>query len=443
MVKKIIVLFVVLLVFVVGMVAWGVSAPSTQAQSNLKAVTGWAWSSNIGWIKFAPTSSASDVQYNSSTGFLSGYAWSSNIGWINFGASGGPEAPTHAAQLPLADADGAMTGWAKAIAGDVPNNDGWDGWIKMSGGWADGVRRDNDKLLGYAWGSEVVGWINFAPTIAAGVCSPAQEVCIENGGGGLSVNCSVSPSNPNVTDTVTWSVDSVIGGSSPYTYSWSGTDGLSGTSLSVDKIYTAVGEKTGTVTVTDNTTPTPLTGTCSQSVHVCPAGQSWNGISCTVGGGPGSSTAKLIIPDANTNRTKITAQSNTAVIANPPITFQNIDTTGDGAISNIHIFSILPAIGSYDLIGLNPDIQCRFGAAGSWGNCTGPNQVSLASLADGNSSTFAIRIPAYRQEINTNSPYRIKIKGIKADGTDAWLTRPNDTLVDIIFEYLVGGVIPE
>ena len=54
MVKKIIVLFVVLLVFVVGMVAWGVSAPSTQAQSNLKAVTGWAWSSNIGWVNFAP-----------------------------------------------------------------------------------------------------------------------------------------------------------------------------------------------------------------------------------------------------------------------------------------------------------------------------------------------------------------------------------------------------
>ena len=45
-------------------------------------VSGYAWSSNIGWIKFDP--SYGGVFYNQTTGNLSGYAWSSNIGWIKF-----------------------------------------------------------------------------------------------------------------------------------------------------------------------------------------------------------------------------------------------------------------------------------------------------------------------------------------------------------------------
>jgi hypothetical protein len=200
MAKKITVLFVVLFVFVMGIIALGMGAKTTEAQApgTPKAITGWAWSSNIGWIKFDPTGGASDVYYNPGNGAVSGYAWSPNIGWVDFGPSGGyPAAPNSGAALPASHADGPMTGWAKAITGSMTG--GWDGWIKLSDpSWApdtDGLKGvtsvtgsgGKGYLKGYAWGSEVVGWVNFDPAInAADDCDPitpgVQTVCIDPGG---------------------------------------------------------------------------------------------------------------------------------------------------------------------------------------------------------------------------------------------------------------------
>lgn len=78
--------------------------------------------------------------------------------------------------------------------------------------------------------------------------------------------CSVSPSAPTNNDTITWSVN-VSGGQAPFRYQWSGTDGLSGTSQSVQKKYVVIGTKQGSVGVS---AANGEIQSCSQSVFVWP-----------------------------------------------------------------------------------------------------------------------------------------------------------------------------
>ena len=57
-------------------------------------MSGYAWSSNIGWISFNCTNddTCSTVNYGvhkDEDGTIVGYAWSSNIGWIRFGGLSG------------------------------------------------------------------------------------------------------------------------------------------------------------------------------------------------------------------------------------------------------------------------------------------------------------------------------------------------------------------
>lgn len=138
--------------------------------------TGQAWSDTIGWIIIddgIPQDNTSAVNVDSVTGAITGYAWSENVGWVNFSPSSGyPEAPMHGAQLD--PATGVVTGWIRACSGSVngdctggDRSDGWDGWIKMAGTAANtgtyGVSYSTttNKFSGYAWGSDVVGWIAF------------------------------------------------------------------------------------------------------------------------------------------------------------------------------------------------------------------------------------------------------------------------------------------
>jgi len=95
------------------------------------------------------------------------------------------------------------------------------------------------------------------------------------GGGnvGASGSCFADKSTAIVNvDTITWDV-TVIGGNSP-TYSWSGTDGLTGSTQSVQKLYTIPGQKTAGVQVNDtimvNGIPQPrsFTITCRNKVDV-------------------------------------------------------------------------------------------------------------------------------------------------------------------------------
>ena len=127
-------------------------------------MSGWAWSSNIGWISFNSTNTGGAINYgvNKNTdGTLTGYAWSSNIGWIKFGGLSGW--PTGSGTQPKnAQINGNnLQGWAKALSAD---GNGWDGWVSLSGaGPSYGVsfNSSSGQFSSFAWGSDVVGWLSF------------------------------------------------------------------------------------------------------------------------------------------------------------------------------------------------------------------------------------------------------------------------------------------
>lgn len=171
-----------------------VAAPKAEAGAG-ENVSGYVWSENVGWISLNSTTDGSAVSYGvnvspvTGTGAFSGNAWNENIGWISFdrtATNNPPSAPFNGGSGPIAQVDwstGVVTGWARALSAckndlvDASGNctgsgagnaaGGWDGWIKLSGTWANGVIVNTSSGLfsGYAWGSDVVGWIDFAPTV--------------------------------------------------------------------------------------------------------------------------------------------------------------------------------------------------------------------------------------------------------------------------------------
>ncbi len=127
------------ILFLAGLIICGFLGTSQIFAGTANNVSGWAWSSNIGWISFNCTNrgTCATVNYgvniardpgNPAIGNFSGYAWSANIGWIHFAPAGPyPAAPHHSARVDLAT--GIVSGWARALAHDG----GWAGWIKLRG----------------------------------------------------------------------------------------------------------------------------------------------------------------------------------------------------------------------------------------------------------------------------------------------------------------------
>ncbi|MFH1535211.1 MAG: hypothetical protein ABIF80_04485, partial [Patescibacteria group bacterium] len=155
---------ILLAVFAIAFLIGAFASPANAANLPMQ---GYAWSDNIGWIQFDSTKNINnDVRLDDQTGDLNGYAWSDNIGWVWFDA---PDDGTH----PSAKVDSytscsgtcAVSGWAKAIAAD---NNGWDGWIKFGPGWTNSAILDKSGspyiFNGFAWGSDVVGWISLSGT---------------------------------------------------------------------------------------------------------------------------------------------------------------------------------------------------------------------------------------------------------------------------------------
>lgn len=133
-------------------------------------IYGWAYSENIGWISFSCRNTMAEgtgvdygVDVDPVTGLFSGYAWSENIGWISFepvDVVGCPPSGTCQASIDLGT--GLVSGWAKVLIAA----DGWDGWIGLSGTWANGVSLNSgvgppSEFEGWAWGDDVIGWISF------------------------------------------------------------------------------------------------------------------------------------------------------------------------------------------------------------------------------------------------------------------------------------------
>lgn len=185
-------------------------APSSQY------LFGWAWggtsegvtaanpdpTAGVGWIKFnscnddRPHDGLPDggcnpasgngygVKVDPESGNMSGYAWSNNVGWISFNRSDAGSPPSDdpgsgvLAKFNMSKGNfaGTVKGWARVLSAMDDTTDGWDGWIHLSdtsssrsfhpSGYDDGSKgvtynKTAGTVVGYAWGSSVVGWIKF------------------------------------------------------------------------------------------------------------------------------------------------------------------------------------------------------------------------------------------------------------------------------------------
>ncbi|MCF7865689.1 MAG: hypothetical protein K9M11_04255 [Candidatus Pacebacteria bacterium] len=142
-----------------------VDAQSTATSTITTRLSGYAWSENIGWISFKDGGVPVILQGD---GSLVGYAWSENVGWVQFGGLSGFPNTTYGTNAKIAG--GKLTGWARVVSGVAPkstavdNRGGFDGWISLSGSNY-GTTLTGTKFGGYAWASDVVGWVDFTGVV--------------------------------------------------------------------------------------------------------------------------------------------------------------------------------------------------------------------------------------------------------------------------------------
>lgn len=139
------------------------------------SINGFAWSDTIGWIQMDPAFGG--VSLDDVSGDFSGFAWSDNIGWVSFDASDGTHPSAIINNITTCGASCVVSGWARAISAD---GNGWDGWIKMSDTVAPAYSVNLDtttgNFSGWAWGSDVVGWIDFSGVIWSSVPAPTYVI---------------------------------------------------------------------------------------------------------------------------------------------------------------------------------------------------------------------------------------------------------------------------
>jgi hypothetical protein len=277
----------------------GLSLSPSTVHASGGALTGYAWSDNIGWISFSGTaadSSAYGVTVGSG-GTLTGYAWSDNIGWINFGANSCGAQATMTA--------GALSGWAQAPAA----TGGWDGCISLSGASpAYGVVLSGTTFTGFGWGSDVVGWLSFSGTATDGspyavtysgagaptcTLSVAPNPVATNSSITLNYTTTGSPTTGTIKDSnntiITSSATNSSGGvsstapssSGSYTYTMtvsspSGSGSCQSTLQAQTDVCTDIPGIQSSAPASPCVTPSPTPGAC------VPGGYTWNGSACVV-----------------------------------------------------------------------------------------------------------------------------------------------------------------
>lgn len=230
-----------ILMIVGSVVIAGLVATNVVLASATDNFFGYAWSTNIGWVKVNNCTSATDCPPGVSYGLtmassgaqraITGYAWSSNIGWITFNTQRQSSGYDVAVNCPPTLSGGTncdayvdwgasggiavpVKGWARACSVYIDCTDpsrglketyetgNWDGWIALgdtdtSDSVSYGVKLNTTtgQMSGYAWGSGVVGWVDFSGVTIVddctrtGICPP--PVC-PNGTpapGGDTANC--------------------------------------------------------------------------------------------------------------------------------------------------------------------------------------------------------------------------------------------------------------
>ncbi len=214
-------LFVATIILLSTAVAYAASTFSAAVE-----MSGYAWSSNVGWISLncSNDSSCGISNYKVSINpdyTLTGYAWSSNVGWIKFGGLSGM--PSGSTQASLTSDHSKLQGWVRACSATTngacsgalnPDGGGWDGWISLncsnhscsSSNYA--VSVGVGSLGSYAWGSEVVGWVSFGTAGFSQPCTPSLA-CNANNDGYSIVDQWCEPSSTGTCSTGEYCIDSV------------------------------------------------------------------------------------------------------------------------------------------------------------------------------------------------------------------------------------------
>lgn len=175
------IIFILACLVVALVTSYSVNAQNASNPGELEVppqrLVGYAWSENIGWISFNDGSKPVVIEAD---GGLNGFAWSEHIGWIKFG--GWASVPDLTRGINARLQGSSLTGWARAVSGmtkteidaisptlssEVGSADvrgGWDGWLSLQG-----ITLSNattgvppvKKFQGYAWGSDILGWVTF------------------------------------------------------------------------------------------------------------------------------------------------------------------------------------------------------------------------------------------------------------------------------------------
>ena len=217
-------------------------------------LSGYAWSSTIGWVSFnSTTSGGSDYGVNvAANGIMSGYAWSPNIGWISFNSSDLSGCPSGSCSANFDKKTGAVSGWARARAGTGTSaqTGDWGGWIQLAGA-NHAVSVVGCEWQGEAWGggsslqNGVIGWLSFKGT-GYGVVGTG-DACAPNAGTDLTAG-SITPTTAlvgtavDLTGTVSNTGASVASASRTYfRVLTSGGSLLSETTVSIPAIQPGAG----------------------------------------------------------------------------------------------------------------------------------------------------------------------------------------------------------
>ncbi|MDE1970112.1 MAG: hypothetical protein KGI50_00840 [Patescibacteria group bacterium] len=320
---------------------------STPGSTPSNSVTGYAWSSNIGWVKFCGSNYG--VHIDPSSGLFSGYAWSENVGWVKFDPAG-PYPASAQTGAHLDCTTGKVSGWARVCTaaadplncsgGAGSNTGGWDGWINLgSTGHSDGVSKFNNALMGWAWGDDKVGWLSF-DSGSAGSAVPYgvkvdSRICSNNAVGDVGVTLHASPLTVTSggTTTLTWTSAHATScvASNNASNSWTGSKGINNTA----------GDTSGPIT-----TPTTFTLTCmgpngsaTASATVAPLGD----VAVTLNANP----VKVNSGDTTTlswtseNATSCTASNTTSNSWTGSKSLNNASGESSGPITSTTVFTLI------------------------------------------------------------------------------------------------------
>lgn len=256
-------------------------------------VSGYLWSSTIGWISLncnqgsstggsicatSPYSTNVIMDTGTGIGYFDGYAWSPNIGWVSFRPG---DVASCGARAQLSLATNQVSGWARALAGTpTAPAGGWNGCISLRGtstgatpapyGVTYVPTATTNSLAGtsaspsFAWGGINVGWVSWA-NAHLNLTAPVVDLKV-NGDDSLALGPSGGPI------ALTWTTQNVSSADCSATVDWSGAKASSGGSQSLSL---APNTTTSVITKTYTITCTGLTGTSvSDTVTVTIAGSS-------------------------------------------------------------------------------------------------------------------------------------------------------------------------